>query len=186
MGDYNPSAALVTNDIALIRLDEPVPLYDEADEAGTRRDPKPGANPVCLPWPSTIEETKETNEQIASLNNGDKVTVTGWGRTSNRNRDEVRKLVRNKVAKTRLQYLKTKTANELCKEKISQDIDTEKVLCAGGQKGEDSCNGDSGGPLMSLDGAITDFKNPKFLRGIVSFGSQNCGSVRPFTIHILY
>ena len=37
---YNPSAALVTNDIALIRLDEPVPLYDEADEAGTRRDPK--------------------------------------------------------------------------------------------------------------------------------------------------
>ena len=39
------------------------------------------------------------------------------------------------MAKTRLQYLKTKTANELCKEKISQDIDTEKVLCAGGEKG---------------------------------------------------
>ena len=43
--------------------------------------------------------------------------------------------------------------------------------------GIDSCNGDSGGPLMSFDG---DFKGPKFLRGIVSFGSQNCGTVRTY------
>ena len=47
--------------------------------------------------------------------------------------------------------------------------------------GADSCNGDSGGPLMSYDG---DFKAPKFLRGIVSFGSQNCGKVRTFSIPI--
>ena len=30
---------------------------------------------------------------------------------------------------------------------------------------------------MSFDG---DYKEPKFLRGIVSFGSQNCGTVRTF------
>ena len=50
--------------------------------------------------------------------------------------------------------------------------------------GEDSCNGDSGGPLMSFDGGFDDYQKPKFLRGIVSFGSQNCGNVRPLTIYI--
>ena len=45
--DYNPSAALVTNDIALIRLDEPVPLFDDADEEGTRSDPKVDKHLIC-------------------------------------------------------------------------------------------------------------------------------------------
>ena len=39
---------------------------------------------------------------------------------------------------------------------------------------------------MSLDGGWGDFKEPKYLRGIVSFGSQNCGTVRTFTMHTLY
>ena len=41
--------------------------------------------------------------------------------------------------------------------------------------GKDSCNGDSGGPLMSYNG---DFKGTKYLRGIVSFGTTTCGNVR--------
>ena len=36
---------------------------------------------------------------------------------------------------------------------------------------------------MSLDGTFFDYAQPKFLRGIVSFGSQNCGSVRSFTTY---
>ena len=40
--------------------------------------------------------------------------------------------------------------------------------------GKDSCNGDSGGPLMSYNG---DFKGTKYLRGIVSFGTTTCGNV---------
>ena len=38
--------------------------------------------------------------------------------------------------------------------------------------GEDSCKGDSGGPLLSQRG--TDFKNSKYLVGIVSFGTNRC------------
>ena len=43
--------------------------------------------------------------------------------------------------------------------------------------GEDSCNGDSGGPLMSQRGS--DFKNTKYLVGIVSFGTYRCAEGYP-------
>ena len=42
--------------------------------------------------------------------------------------------------------------------------------------GKDTCEGDSGGPLLSYEG-INDFADLKFLRGIVSFGSKKCGNV---------
>ena len=42
--------------------------------------------------------------------------------------------------------------------------------------GKDSCKGDSGGPLMSQRAGNLD--KPKYLYGIVSFGTTNCGSVR--------
>ena len=63
------------------------------------------------------------------------MVVSGWGRTSNKARREFQKLVRNKIAVKKLQYLKTKTANDLCKEKISQDVNTDLQLCAGGEQG---------------------------------------------------
>ena len=44
--------------------------------------------------------------------------------------------------------------------------------------GEDSCSGDSGGPLFSRKG--TDFKETKYLVGIVSFGTKKCGTVSNF------
>ena len=43
-------------------------------------------------------------------------------------------------------------------------------------QGKDTCEGDSGGPLLSYEG-INDFADLKFLRGIVSFGSKKCGNV---------
>ena len=105
-------------------------------KAGSKAEPKPGAKPICLPWPGTEEETTTTKGgKIADLNNGENVVVSGWGRTSNKNRIEFQKLIRNKIAVKKLQYLKTKTANDLCKEKISQDVNTDLQLCAGGEQG---------------------------------------------------
>lgn len=46
-------------------------------------------------------------------------------------------------------------------------------MCAGGERGRDSCVGDSGGPLMHT------FKNDSgqwYIEGVVSFGNQRCGS----------
>ncbi|XP_031616424.1 serine protease easter-like [Contarinia nasturtii] len=53
---------------------------------------------------------------------------------------------------------------------------TTKQLCAGGEEGKDSCNGDSGGPLMVkhvLDGNATHIIY--YLVGVVSFGRTPCG-----------
>ena len=43
--------------------------------------------------------------------------------------------------------------------------------------GKDSCSGDSGGPLVAqVEG---DFKQPKYLVGIVSFGTSKCAQGIP-------
>ena len=42
--------------------------------------------------------------------------------------------------------------------------------------GEDGCKGDSGGPLVAYQG---DFTGPKYLVGIVSFGTSQCGQGIP-------
>ena len=126
--DYEYASVSPHNDIALIRLNEPVTLYDDD------LTPRSGAKPVCLPWPS-IEE--EVLRDIENLNNDEKVVVTGWGRTTNRRRLENKKLIRNKIAEKHLLYLQTKTASDLCKEKLEgqADINTDIQLCAGGDEG---------------------------------------------------
>ena len=50
-------------------------------------------------------------------------------------------------------------------------IDTELMMCAGGEEGKDSCQGDSGGPLVRRF-----YSQQWLLSGIVSFGS-NCGTL---------
>ena len=109
--DYDASSVDSYNDIALIRLNEPVHLYDDEDLDPEMK--KSGAKPVCLPWPST---DKKLLKKIDNLNNGENVVITGWGRTSNNRRLETVKLINRKVAQPILQYLQTKTANDLCKE----------------------------------------------------------------------
>ena len=60
-------------------------------------------------------------------------------------------------------------------------IDPATQICAGGELGKDSCNGDSGGGLFWREGDLEDpdSSQPWHLIGIVSFGSRSCGVGRP-------
>lgn len=51
---------------------------------------------------------------------------------------------------------------------------TETQICAGGEKGKDSCEGDSGGPLMYR--YTTENEENWICIGVVSFGVGRCGS----------
>lgn len=49
-------------------------------------------------------------------------------------------------------------------------------LCTAGQEGRDTCEGDSGGPLMRFE-VLEDNGTPRYyLLGIVSFGPRRCGT----------
>lgn len=51
---------------------------------------------------------------------------------------------------------------------------TNRQICAGGIEDLDSCNGDSGGPLM-FEGVMGKNGLRNIQRGIISFGSLRCG-----------
>ena len=53
------------------------------------------------------------------------------------------------------------------------NIDYDKQICAGGETGKDSCNGDSGGPLMSLKQDNGEVR--WYSVGVVAFGPSQCG-----------
>ncbi|KAH8247130.1 hypothetical protein KR032_010672 [Drosophila birchii] len=105
--------------------------------------------PICLPS-SVGPEMRRA---------GMSFTVAGWGRTLRMARSPIKqKLEVNYVdpAKCRQKFATNKIPIESTQ------------LCAGGQFGQDSCDGDSGGPLMRFRG------DSWVLEGIVSFGHK-CG-----------
>jgi len=77
-----------------------------------------------------------------------------------------------------LQYLWKKVIDgEMCSTlyKGTTKVDQQQ-LCAGGKKGQDSCNGDSGGPLARPGTGEPDGDGYYTLVGVVSFGTRLCGS----------
>lgn len=48
-------------------------------------------------------------------------------------------------------------------------------LCAGGERGSDTCNGDSGAPLMGFE-QNDQLEQFWYLAGVVSFGAEECGT----------
>ncbi|XP_017058134.2 uncharacterized protein LOC108099270 [Drosophila ficusphila] len=105
--------------------------------------------PICLPSSVGVEPRQS----------GQQFTVAGWGRTLQTARSPVKqKVLVNYVepAKCRQRFSQIKIAVEATQ------------LCAGGQFRQDSCDGDSGGPLMRFRG------DSWVLEGIVSFGYK-CG-----------
>ena len=109
------------NDIALIRMDDAVPLFQENPSVSA-------ANPICLPW---------SRESYAyDIDDGDIARVAGWGRTREKagNKKSRQDLLKLKVNVAHLQQLKVPIANDLCKRKF-RGIDTERQICAGGEDG---------------------------------------------------
>ena len=51
------------------------------------------------------------------------------------------------------------------------DISVKELLCDGGERGKNSCNGDSGGPFVGREDAVGPFT----LIGVVSGGYKICG-----------
>lgn len=109
-------------------------------------------SPICLP--STTFAGTELNK---------KLIVAGWGRT----------LV-SKRSPTKLKVIIPPFDFSVCREMYAnRNINlVESQMCAGGNYAQDSCNGDSGGPLMSRE------KGAWIAEGIVSFG-LGCGVERP-------
>ncbi|CAB3380270.1 Hypothetical predicted protein [Cloeon dipterum] len=129
------------NDIGLVRLEKRVTFTDYI-------------KPVCLPLSDTL---------LKSTLAGSIHKIAGWGRTENSSSSDVKLAVDLAVL-----------ANEKCAALYrvlypSLKLDSSQ-LCAGGEKGKDSCSGDSGGPL------VLALKGKWFVTGVVSYGPENCGT----------
>lgn len=128
------------NDIALIKLEQPVSL-----EVHT---------PACLP----------STKFFKDIPGGTEVWVAGWGKV----REEGLGMA-GKLKEVSLRTVSNQDCEASFKEAGFDYIVTEKMVCAGGEKGKDGCQGDSGGPLVAIgeEGETT-------LTGIVSWG-EGCG-----------
>ncbi|KAH8319859.1 hypothetical protein KR074_008335, partial [Drosophila pseudoananassae] len=116
--------------------------------------PQPHIFPICLPSP----------DQRFELSN---CITNGWGK---KNFNDVSNV--NVMKKVEVPVVPAR----MCEQKISEALQEpfrlhESLLCAGGEKGKDSCLGDGGGPLACRIGS----DRSKFvLAGIVNWGIE-CG-----------
>ncbi|KAG7204081.1 hypothetical protein KM043_001932 [Ampulex compressa] len=96
---------------------------------------------------------------------GEMAEVAGWGIYD----------INDPKPSTILQTLKVPiVATEQCAKAFKSYTDVgERQLCVGGVVGEDSCGGDSGGPLMKVE--CPDDSWRYYFIGVVSFGTKHCG-----------
>ncbi len=111
---------------------------------------------------------------------GQDVLVTGWGRTTEDNPNAARAASAelHPVTPPVLQEVKLTTVDRLtCANGLHaagqsfQYADLVGTLCAAGAPGHDSCNGDSGGPMVRERG-----RKEYVLVGLVSWGAPQCGT----------
>ncbi|KAG7297995.1 hypothetical protein JYU34_018754 [Plutella xylostella] len=110
--------------------------------------------PICLPLSPTLQRSDF---------NGYTMEVAGWGKTESRSESDVKLKVRVPVV-TRAECSRVyKRADRLI---------GPTQLCAGGESGQDSCRGDSGGALMGWTPSAENW----LVAGIVSYGPSPCGT----------
>lgn len=106
--------------------------------------------PICLP----------TSDNIAST-----LWVAGWGKTENRSESNIK-----------LKVSLPLSSRDKCERVYGAhgiNLRSSQV-CAGSEKGKDTCRGDSGGPLMSVERTANNIARWTAV-GIVSFGPHPCG-----------
>ena len=151
------------NDIMMLKLSWPA-VYNKL------------VKPICLPLPDFDNLLGEEGHTPGYFK--DQSVVVGWGSTYRRDYKDT-----NQVASSDQQKLTTPLlSNEDCIESFKTntggvvlDISIKEHLCAGGVPGKDSCNGDSGGPLIGREDSVT----PLTLIGVVSGGARRCGIGTP-------
>ncbi|XP_030370821.1 spaetzle-processing enzyme-like [Scaptodrosophila lebanonensis] len=140
---YDKASIHQLHDIALLRLKESV-AYTEY------------VKPICLPISSEVR----ANSFV-----GYGMDVAGWGSTQNATSSEVKlKLTVDVWNITRCQ-----DKYDIYRVRLSEEMQ----MCAGGKENEDTCGGDSGGPLM-----LSNLVNKQviyFAAGITSYGPIPCG-----------
>jgi len=143
--DYNRPERY-QNDIALVKLSRDVEINDFVE-------------PVCLPF------TTEFNQEPAPKQ---MVDVAGWGAID---------MFARKFPVV-LQFVQVPIAEQdHCKQIFQRQRVTigEDQICAGGDRGKDSCAGDSGSALM-METFPTEY-DPRYVQiGVVSFGARRCAS----------
>ncbi|XP_045461321.1 CLIP domain-containing serine protease 2-like [Harmonia axyridis] len=112
--------------------------------------------PICLPL---------AEEEKSKTYNGNRLTVAGWGKTENRSESNVK-------LKLQVPVQSQQTCNSIYS--AARVTLGEYQICAGGEKGKDSCRGDSGGPLMTIS-TDKDGEVNWYAAGVVSFGPSPCG-----------
>merc|ERR1712154_146453 len=155
---------LAENDIMLVKLSRPA-VYSNF------------VQPVCLPSPS-LDQFGETG---ASKFGNNLPTVVGWGRTSNRGVRPVSSAPTDIQQKLKMPAMdhtdclaRWSNVGNLTID-LSGELSPSLHLCAGGEEGKDSCNGDSGGPLMARRSKLSPWQ----LVRVVSGGTSRCGIGAP-------
>lgn len=138
--EYNPRNPLRRHDIALLRLSELAPYTDFI-------------RPICLP----------TRDLSSSIPSSGRLFAAGWGAINETHSSSKVKL---HVDLPYISLEECQPAYNVPKRRVTL---WGGQVCAGGEKGKDSCKGDSGGPLMYSEGSTFE------VVGIVSFGPTPCG-----------
>jgi len=169
--EYKVRRGQVLNDIALIRLPRAATFND-------------GVQPACLP---TLPELASEKLNVTDLDEGLTGThpvVVGWGHTNPLQLDREDNF--NVGAPKAIQQMLAVPvlSSSKCEELFLTPEKSQ--ICAGGERGKDSCRGDSGGPLFlrrvlptGLMDPNNDHDDPWFLIGLVSFGTRVCGRGKP-------
>jgi len=159
---YDDNKKNTVNDIALVKLPRPAILNE-------------GVQLACLPFQEKeILNYLRIDDLISGLV-GRQPTVIGWGKTD---ADQLRTF--NGLGSRILQKLEKVPilSNQQCSAKGINVNLRESQVCAGGIEGQDACRGDSGSGLY-IQQSVEDQNTERYLIGIVSFGSRDCGNGKP-------